>query len=47
MAVFLWEDEILEVLPGLANPKYALIKAIKFHTKTTSKFYGENYAVTK
>ena len=45
MAVYVWEDEILEVLPGLPNPKYPPIKAVTFHTRTTSKFYGEGYAV--
>jgi isopenicillin N synthase-like dioxygenase len=45
MAVYVWEDEMLEVLPGLANPKYPPIKAIAFHTRTTSKFYGDDYAV--
>ena len=44
MAVYVWEDEILEVLPGLGNPKYEPISAIKFHTNTTSKYYGEEYA---
>jgi isopenicillin N synthase-like dioxygenase len=45
MAVYVWEDELLEVLPGLPNPKYPPIKAITFHTRTTSKFYGAGYAV--
>ena len=45
MAVYLWEDEMLEVLPGLPDPKYAPIKAIQFHTSITSKFYGDDYAV--
>ncbi|NUT01279.1 MAG: isopenicillin N synthase family oxygenase [Sphingomonas sp.] len=45
MAVYLWEDEILEVLPGLGEPKYAPVKAIAFHTRSTSKFYGDDYAV--
>src|SRR5262249_5891355 len=43
--VYLWEDEILEVLPGIPNPKYAPIKALPFHTRITSKYYGEDYAV--
>ena len=47
MAVYVREDETLEVLPGLANPKYEPIKAITFHTRTTSKFYGDDYAVEK
>jgi isopenicillin N synthase-like dioxygenase len=45
MAVYLWEDEILEVLPCFANPKYPPVKAINFHTSITSKFYGDDYAV--
>jgi isopenicillin N synthase-like dioxygenase len=45
IAVYLWEDEMLEVLPGLGAPKYEPIKAITFHTRSTSKFYGEGYAV--
>ncbi|HEV8660729.1 MAG TPA: 2OG-Fe(II) oxygenase family protein [Thermoanaerobaculia bacterium] len=45
MAVYVWEDEMLKVLPCIANPKYEPIKAIQFHTSITSKFYGDNYAV--
>jgi isopenicillin N synthase-like dioxygenase len=45
MAVYLWEDEMLEVLPGLGEPRYAPIKAVRFHTSITSKFYGDDYAV--
>ncbi|HEY6842906.1 MAG TPA: 2OG-Fe(II) oxygenase family protein [Thermoanaerobaculia bacterium] len=45
MAIYVWEDEVLEVLPGIANPKYAPMKAIEFHTAITSKFYGDAYAV--
>jgi len=45
MAVYLWEDEILDVLPGLGEPNYEPIKAIRFHTRSTSKFYGDDYAV--
>ena len=45
MAVYLWENELLEVLPGLGKPKYEPIKAINFHTRSTSKFYGDDYAV--
>lgn len=45
MAVYLWEDEILDVLPGLAPPKYPPVKAVTFHTRSTSKFYGDDYAV--
>ncbi len=45
MAVYVWENEILDVLPGLGAPKYDPIKAITFHTRSTSKFYGDSYAV--
>lgn len=45
MAVYVWEDEMLEVLPGLGAPRYEPIRAIEFHTRTTSKFYGDDYAV--
>jgi amino acid transporter/isopenicillin N synthase-like dioxygenase len=45
MAIYVWEDEVLEVLPGLPNPKYPPVKAIEFHTSITSKFYGDGYAV--
>jgi isopenicillin N synthase-like dioxygenase len=45
--VYLWEDEVLDVLPGLGPPKYEPIKAITFHTRSTSKFYGDSYAVNE
>jgi isopenicillin N synthase-like dioxygenase len=45
MAVYVWENEILDVLPGLGEPRYEPIKAITFHTRSTSKFYGDDYAV--
>jgi isopenicillin N synthase-like dioxygenase len=45
IAVYVWENEMLEVLPGLGAPRYEPIKAIAFHTRSTSKFYGEGYAV--
>ncbi len=45
MAVYVWEDEVLDVLPGLGKPKYEPIKAINFHTRSTAKFYGDDYAV--
>ena len=45
MAVYVWENEILEVLPGLGEAKYDPIRAITFHTRSTSKFYGDDYAV--
>lgn len=42
--VYLWEDEILEVFPGLGTPRYEPVKAIRFHTQSTAKFYGDEYA---
>jgi isopenicillin N synthase-like dioxygenase len=45
MAVYLWENEVLEVLPGIGEPKYPPLKAITFHTRSTAKFYGDDYAV--
>ncbi len=47
MAAYVWEEELLEVLPGIPNPKYEPIKAITFHTRTTAKFYGDDYAVER
>lgn len=46
MNVYLREDELLEVLPGTGAPKYAPIRALEFHTRTTAKYYGDDYAVT-
>ncbi|MCG8607054.1 hypothetical protein MJD09_18980 [bacterium] len=45
MAIYVWEEELLEVLPGLGQPKYEPISALKFHTRITSKYYGDDYAV--
>jgi isopenicillin N synthase-like dioxygenase len=45
MAVYVWENEVLDVLPGLGPARYDPIKAIAFHTRSTSKFYGDAYAV--
>lgn len=45
MAVYVWEEEMLEVLPCVAGAKYPPVKAIEFHTSITSKFYGDDYAV--
>lgn len=42
--VYLWEHEILEVFPGLGPPKYEPVNAMRFHTKSTAKFYGDDYA---
>jgi len=43
--VYLWEDELIEVLPNLPDPKYSPVKAQTFHTRITSKYYGDAYAV--
>jgi isopenicillin N synthase-like dioxygenase len=42
--VYLWEDQMLEVLPGLGRPKYEPVRAETFHTRITSKHYGDDYA---
>ena len=44
MAVYVWEDEILEVLPNTGIPKYEPVRAETFHTRITSKYYGDDYA---
>ena len=36
MAIYVWENEILEVLPGLGEPKYEPISAERVHTRITS-----------
>jgi isopenicillin N synthase-like dioxygenase len=46
MAIYVWEDEVLEVLPGLGEPHYEPIRAEDFHTRITSKYYGDDYADT-
>ena len=45
LAIYVWEQETLEVLPGLGEPKYPPVSAISFHTHTTAKYYGAEYAV--
>jgi isopenicillin N synthase-like dioxygenase len=45
LAAYLPEYDVLRVLPGIANPRYEPIKVITFHTRTTAKFYGDDYAV--
>jgi isopenicillin N synthase-like dioxygenase len=47
MAVYVREEEWLEVLPGIPDPKYPPVKAIQFHTRITSKYYGDDYAVAE
>ena len=45
LAAYVRPHEVLEVLPGLAEPKYDPINVVTFHTRTTAKFYGDDYAV--
>lgn len=45
--VYLWEDEELVVLPGLGAPRYSPIRAEEFHTRITSKYYGDDYRSPK
>jgi isopenicillin N synthase-like dioxygenase len=45
LAIYVWENEVLEVLPGLGEPKYPPVSALSFHTHTTAKYYGADYAV--
>ena len=45
LAAYLPPHDLLEVLPGCGTPKYDPIKVITFHTRTTAKFYGDDYAV--
>ncbi len=47
MAVYVWEKELLEVLPCCGEPKYEAINAEDFHTRITSKYYGDDYAKEK
>lgn len=46
MAVYVWEDEILRVLPNQGEPRYAPVRAEDFHTRITSKYYGDSYHET-
>ncbi len=45
LAAYLRPDELLEVLPGTGPPRYEPIRVLPFHTRTTAKFYGDDYAV--
>jgi len=47
MAIYVWEDELLEDLPGLGPPKYPPVRAVEFHTRITSKYYGDDYAADR
>ncbi len=46
MAVYVWEDELLEVLPNQGAPLYPPVRAEDFHTRITSKYYGDKYHET-
>ena len=43
MNIYLWENEPLEVLPSIAHPRYEPVRALDFHTRITSKYYGDAY----
>ncbi len=45
LAAYLRPNELLEVLPCFETPKYNPIRVITFHTGSTAKFYGDDYAV--
>src|SRR3546814_19737654 len=46
MAIYVWDDEILEVLPGLGEPNFPPVSALAFHTHTTAQYYAPYYSVT-
>lgn len=46
LAVYVWEDELLEVLPNQGEPLYPPVRAEDFHTRITSKYYGDGYHET-
>jgi isopenicillin N synthase-like dioxygenase len=46
MAVYLNEDVVLRPLQSCGPPKYPPEKAIDFHCKITSKYYGPDYRST-
>lgn len=41
MAVQVWEDEILRVLPNRGEPRYAPVRAEGFHTRITGEHHGD------
>lgn len=43
MAIYVREDEILRVLPNQGEPRYPPVRAEDFHTRITSKYYGDSY----
>lgn len=46
MAVYVREDEVLRVLPNQGEPRYPPVRAEDFHTRITSKYYGDSYHET-
>ena len=46
IAIYLSEQEVLSVLPGLGEPKYDDVTAIDFHVGVMCKYYGEEYRQT-
>ena len=46
MAIYVREDEILRVLPNQGEPRYPPVRAEDFHTRITSKYYGDSYHET-
>jgi isopenicillin N synthase-like dioxygenase len=46
MAVYLNENVVLKPLPSCGSPRYPVETAIDFHTKITSKYYGDDYRAT-
>ncbi len=46
MAIYVREDELLEVLPNQGPPLYPPVRAEDFHTRITSKYYGDRYHET-
>ena len=44
MAVYVWEEVMLEVLSCCGEPQYEPINAETFHTRITSKYYGDDYS---
>jgi hypothetical protein len=45
MLVYLWENEMLEVLPGLGAPRYKPVRAICLPHAEHRQIYGDDYAV--
>ena len=46
IAIYLREDDVLSVLPGLGAPKYGDETAMDFHVGVMCKYYGDEYRQT-